>query len=65
MGMAEVALEDTSAFSEASGRLAGATVLIVDDEPGMRNFLSKTLARPVFGIWTRRLRNWTRPITMC
>ena len=42
--MAQVALEDTSAFTDTSGSLAGATVLIVDDEPGMRNFLSKTLA---------------------
>ncbi|WP_102226404.1 sigma-54-dependent transcriptional regulator [Acidimangrovimonas sediminis] len=29
---------------DGTGRLAGAAVLVVDDEPGMRNFLVKTLA---------------------
>ena len=33
--------------AETAGLLAGASVLVVDDEPGIRNFLTKTLAARV------------------
>ncbi len=35
--------EDTRNTSELDGMLSGASVLVVDDEPGMRHFLRKTL----------------------
>ena len=36
-------LQPSHAADDYSGTLAGASILVVDDEPGMRNFLVKTL----------------------
>ena len=42
--MALAAEKDAQEDERPQSKLAGASVLVVDDEPGMRNFLAKTLA---------------------